>query len=109
MSLPPELQDKKLKIYFPFELLPIFYYKGIEAFIKFLSVVIKIENNFEKITFDENKVMEALKNLKDYKTINGESNVSNGVSILEITKNNVEENEQNIEIRPAILKKIMIF
>lgn len=105
MSLPPELQDKKLKIYFPFELLPIFYYKGIEAFIKFLSVVIKIENNFEKITFDENKVMEALKNLKDYKTINGESNASNGVSILEITKNNVEENEQNIEIRPAILKK----
>jgi hypothetical protein len=49
-------QDKVLKIYFPLALLPIFYYKGYYAFIKFLSVVLKMENNFEKIIFKEDKL-----------------------------------------------------
>ena len=65
-------EDKQDKIInFPFSLLPIFYYKGIEPFIKFLSTVIKIENNFENIIFDEDKVNDALNNLKDYNKENG--------------------------------------
>ena len=66
MSLPDDLQNKNLKINFPFYLLPIFYYKGFEAFIKFLSVVIKIENSFAKIYLDEEKIKEALNNLQVY-------------------------------------------
>ena len=70
MSLPNDTQDKCIKINFPFALLPIFYYKGFEAFIKFLSVVIKIENNFEKIFLIENKIYDALNELKDFQIKN---------------------------------------
>ena len=51
MSISTNLQDKGFKIHFPFALLPIFYYKGFEAFIKFISAVVRIENNFEKIIY----------------------------------------------------------
>ena len=67
MSLPPELQNKNLKIDFPFSLLPIFYYKGSDSFQKFLAIVIKIENNFENIIFDNSKICLALNILNDYK------------------------------------------
>jgi len=67
MSLPPELQNKNLKIDFPFSLLPIFYYKGSDSFQKFLAIVIKIENNFENIIFDNSKICLALNMLNDYK------------------------------------------
>ena len=61
--------EKSFQINFPFSLLPIFYYKGIEAFIKFLSLVITIENSFEKIIFEEGKILEALNKLEEYETL----------------------------------------
>ena len=66
MSLHDNVQNKELLIDFPFSLLPIFYYRGFEAFIKFLSVVLKIENNFEKIYLDEEKIKDALNDLQVY-------------------------------------------
>ena len=66
MSLPKNFNEKNINIEFPFALLPIFYYKGYHAFIKFLSVVIKIENNFQKIIFNESKISEALNDLLDF-------------------------------------------
>ena len=77
MSLPREVNDQNVVINFPFALLPIFYYKGFEAFIKFLCFVIKVENNFEKIYYDEDKVIEALNNLKDFQDTKGEKNNKN--------------------------------
>ena len=61
-----KLNNTSLKIDFPFALLPIFYFKGNDSFQKFLAIVLKVENNFEKIIFDNNLVSEALKLIKDY-------------------------------------------
>jgi hypothetical protein len=90
-------QDKDLKIYFPFALLPIFYYKGYYAFIKFLSVVIKMENNFEKIIFREPKIYDALNDLKDYQSEEKNEEKTNGSSRC--------EKDKPIEIRPPALNK----
>ena len=104
MSLPQDLETKKIKINFPFSLLPIFYYKGIEAFIKFLCDVIKIENNFEKVFFDEDKIMGALNDLKEYKTKEEDLNDSYG-SI----DSDYLGGEKPIELKPVILKKNLDF
>ena len=56
MTESPNIQNNNIKLNLPFSLLPIFYYKGIDAFIKFLSLVIKVDKNFEKIDFIEDKV-----------------------------------------------------
>ena len=100
MSLPKNLQGKSVNIDFPFALLPIFYYKGFEGFIKFLSVVIKIENNFEKIYFDEDKISEALNNLKDFQRTKEEEEKSD--SKLELT---IIKNEKPIDLKPPSLKR----
>ena len=109
MSSPPEIQDKNKIIYFPFEYLPIFYYKGIESFIKFLSSVIKIENNFEKIYFEEDKMAEALNNLKDFMSPEDELNNSNNDSNNSFDyENNFMEKfkkETPIDLKPPILQK----
>jgi hypothetical protein len=68
MSLPKELQNKDLKIDFPFALLPLFYYKGIDTFLKLLSVIIKVENNFEKISFNEEALYIALNHIRNFET-----------------------------------------
>ena len=109
MSSPPEIQEKNKIIYFPFEFLPIFYYKGIESFIKFLSSVIKIENNFEKIYFEEDKMAEALNNIKDFMSPEDELNNSNNDSSNSFDyENNFMEKykkETPIDLKPPILQK----
>ena len=109
MSSPPELQEKSKIIYFPFKLLPIFYYKGIETFIKFLSSVIKIENNFEKINFEEDKIIEALNNIKDFKSPEDELNASNDDSNNSLDYENkfMEKfkKETPIDVKPPIFQK----
>jgi len=109
MSSPPEIQEKDKIIIFPFELLPIFYYKGIESFIKFLSSVIKIENNFEKIYFEEDKIAEALNNIKDFMSPEEELNDSKDDSnnSLEFENNFMEKfiKETPIDVKPPILQK----
>lgn len=69
MALPPEKQNKNLKLTLPIALLPLFYYKGIDTFQKLLVAIVKVENNFEKISFDEKAIKVALNNISDYKNI----------------------------------------
>ena len=76
MSVPKEFQNKKLKIDLPFSLLPLFYYKGIQTFQKLLAAVIKVENNFEKISFNEEALYIALNHIKDFETEETEEKVN---------------------------------
>ena len=75
MNLPKKLQNQDLKVDIPFALIPIFYYKGIDSFIKLLSQIIKVEKNFEEVYFDENSVQKALNNIKDYKILSKKKSV----------------------------------
>ena len=103
MSTSNNLNDSIFKFNFPFSLLPIFYYKGFETFIKFLSAIIKIENNFEKIIFQEEKIIEALNNIKDFQTPKNEDvekeKLNNFLNDLKIKK------EKHTDLRPPILKR----
>ena len=60
--------NKNYQIDFPFSLLPLFYYKGINTFKKLLISIIKFENNYEKIKLDDKSIYNALLNLKDFST-----------------------------------------
>ena len=64
--MPAEKQNDNLKLNLPISLLPLFYYKGIYTFQKLLSTIIKVENNLEKISFDEKQFELALNNIPDY-------------------------------------------
>ena len=103
MSLPNDIQENCFKIYFPLALLPIFYYKGFEAFIRFLSAVIRVENNFEKIYFKEDKVIEALNDIQDYQMKTEEEEEQNKEDKSDFY---FDLNEKKpIEIKPQSLKK----
>ncbi len=60
--------NENLKINFPFALLPLFYFKGIESFQKLLTTILKFENDYKKISFDEEALYVYLNNLKDFET-----------------------------------------
>ena len=120
MSLPKELQNKDLKIDFPFALLPLFYYKGIDTFLKLLSVIIKVENNFEKISFDEESIYVALNNLNDFQTTPKEENEQKNFFFPNISIRNSDDKsefsfqtpkviETPISLRPPILKRNQFF
>ena len=119
MSKPSEKENKCLKIDFPFALLPIFYYKGVDAFQKLLAYVIKIDNNFENIYFDDNKISSALNSIKDYqsnesktKDFDNEDEYYNfdikslykSMSYKNVKKAKKIE-EEPIELRPLVLQK----
>ena len=108
-----ELKDKnsdnKFEFFLPFSLLPIFYYKGFEAFIKFLSIVIKVENNFENIIFEENKISDALNDLKDFKIKNDIEKVNSfEFELKSIFKKSLKK-EMPKQIKPFILKREINF
>ena len=107
MSMPNDEQEKCFQINFPFALLPIFYFKGFETFIKFLSIVIKMENNFEKIIFREHKIYEAINDLKDYqiKNENEDDEKEKNIGL----SNDSLEKEKPMELRPPILNKYKFF
>ena len=100
ISINSEVTNKTVIINFPFDLLPIFYYKGIEAFVNFLSYVIKVENNFEHIYFQQDKIYDALNNLKNYK--------DEDETFLRSCSRNLNGKDQ-IQLKPQILKKIENF
>ena len=103
----PKNPNKNITINYPFALLPIFYYKGFETFIKFLSMTIKIENNFEKIYFENNKIPEILSTLLDYqanKNKEGEEGVSNNFNFTQNYQIRMNKSDKPIEIRPLISK-----
>ena len=58
--------NKNLQIEFPFSLLPLFYYGGIESFKKLLSNIIKFDNNYEKVRIDDDLIYKTIFNLKEY-------------------------------------------
>ena len=102
------IQNNNLKLNLPLSLLPIFYYKGIDAFIKFLSLVLKVDKNFEKINFIEDKVYDALNNLKDYNNIIKE--LDDFDDIFKYDKNPKQSTKylrikKVIHLKPEILKK----
>ncbi len=82
----------------PFSLLPIFYYKGVNAFIKFLSIVIKI-NNFENIVFCKEKIFEALDIMKNYNYTKEEKNKPEEIINSQITTKNI------IDLKPNTLNR----
>ena len=93
----PDSKEKNLKIDLPFSLLPIFYYKGINSFIKFLSIIISI-NNFENIVFCKEKIFEALEDIKDYNNTNeGINEDGEKISSKNIKKNYI------IDLKPNTL------
>ena len=116
MANPPGIQNKCLKKDFPLALLPIFYYKGIDAFQKLLAYVIKVGNNFENIYFDETKISSALKNIKDYQSNESKDNDNDEYYNIDYNslykfmsypdgKNAKKVEEEPIELRPLILQK----
>ena len=105
MFSPNDEEDKCIQINFPFALLPIFYYKGFETFLKFLSVVIKIENNSEKITLIDYKIYDALNELKDFEIKNEDCEIAK-CGDFSFDRN---EKEKIIELRPQMWNKNMNF
>ena len=104
-----ELKDNnnnnKFEFFLPFALLPVFYFKGFESFMKFLSVVIKVENNFEKIIFEEDKISDALNDIKDFKIKNDIEKVNTfEYELKSIFKKSLKK-EMPKQIRPLILKR----
>ena len=57
---------KNQEFNFPFALLPLFYYKGFDTFQKLLSQIIIFNEDYEKITIDENLIYTTLNTLKDF-------------------------------------------
>ena len=50
----------------PFALLPLFYFKGFDTFQKLLSQIIIFNEDYEKISIDENLIYTTLNTLKDF-------------------------------------------
>ncbi len=113
MSVPKEFQNKKLKIDLPFALLPLFYYKGIQTFQKLLAAVIKVENNFEKISFNEEALYIALNHIKDFETEETEEKVN--IDIIRNINDKIElltgerKKKNPISLRPSILRRNIYF
>ncbi len=111
MALPKELKNKKLKIDFPFSLLPLFYYKGIQSFQKLLSACIKVENNFEKVYLDEDSLYIALNHIQDFETEEVEEKVN--IDTIKTIDDKIElltpdfkrEKIEPINLRPPILQR----
>jgi len=114
MAATKKINNKSLKIDFPFSLLPIFYYKGSDFFQKFLALVMKVENNFEKIIFDNNMISEALNNLKDYqvesnKNLNFDINLDYKNLFVKKERKSKLKEIKSISLRPLNLKRNINF
>ncbi len=82
--------NKNLQIEFPFSLLPLFYYKGIESFKKILCSIIQFSNNYENVSINEDLIYNTLNNLKDFRT--DDSELRKG--------SNISKNKSSININP---------
>ena len=78
--------NKNLQIEFPFSLLPLFYYRGIETFKKLLCSVIKFENNYEKVRIDDDLIYEAIINLRNYSLEAKDNEINKKLSLKEPIK-----------------------
>ena len=115
MALPKELKNKKLKIDFPFSLLPLFYYKGIQSFQKLLSACIKVENNFEEVYLDEDSLYIALNHIQDFETEEVEEKVN--IDTIKTIDDKIElltpdfqrDKIVPINLRPPILQRNIFF
>ena len=105
MALPPEKQNKNLKVTLPIALLPLFYYKGIDTFQKLLVAIVKVENNFEKISFDEKD--EDL--FSDKESENNESNNNNNDNNIFIITSPQQKKKKNSKASAGTFIKDEIF
>ena len=67
-----EIKNKNLEIILPFKLLPIFYYKGEEIFKKLLTLIIKFDDNYEKVEFNYKNFSSFINNNIEFNNINEE-------------------------------------
>ena len=114
MDITNESKNDILRIDLPFALLPIFYYKGIEAFQKLLAFVIKIRDHFHKIFFDDDLIITALNNISDYQE-NDNEEIGNDenydfnflYNMISLKKEKIAKKIENkpIQLRPLILQK----
>ena len=93
--------NDNLKINFPFALLPIFYYRGIETFQKFLSTILKFEDNYKKIKVDEKAIYIYLNNLKDFE----DDYVNEFENKIYFLNNNNEQNKNQTKSKKEYIKK----
>ena len=93
-----------LKINFPFALLPLFYYRGIETFQKLLTTILKFENNYKKITVDEEAIYIYLNNLKDFE----EDYVNEFENKIYFLNNNEEKEKETKQKKSSSKKEIPI-
>ena len=88
------IQTKKIKkLYFPFSYLPIFYYKDFQYFRFILLSLIKFSKDFEKISYDEKKMIQFLKNSILFKQ---KSRISDLTSIIQSNIFLSDKNEKEI-------------
>ncbi len=88
------IQTKKVKkLYFPFSYLPIFYYKDFQYFRFILLSLIKFSKDFEKISYDEKKMIQFLKNSILFKQ---KSRISDLTSIIQSNIFLSDKNEKEI-------------
>jgi hypothetical protein len=98
-------KNNNIIINYPFALLPIFYYKGFEPFIKFLCLIIKVENNFEKISFENNRIIEVLNTILDYQTNRDkEEETSKNFNCTQYNTTQIYKKDKPIELRTFISK-----
>ena len=62
--------NKDLELDYPFEFLPIFYYKGYHTFKKLLPSILKLNDKEEKISIDDNSIYFCLKHMKEFSNSN---------------------------------------
>ena len=89
MALPPEKQNKNLKLNLPISLLPLFYYKGIDVFQKLLAFIIKVGKDFESISFDEKAFEIALNTITEFQFNEQQTKITLPCIHLDILDNNI--------------------
>jgi len=88
---------KKNEIILPFDLIPLFYFKNIEYFKEILISLIKFDDNFDKISIDEEEIYSIIKNEENIET-NEKEKIFNETKETEENNNNENENKINLKL-----------
>ena len=88
---------KKNEIILPFDLIPLFYFKNIEYFKEILISLIKFDDNFDKISIDEEEIYSIIKNEENIET-NEKEKIFNETKETEENNNNENKNKINLKL-----------
>ena len=91
---------KNQEFNFPFALLPLFYYKGFDTFQKLLSQIITFDEDYEKISIDEDSIYTTLNSLKDFEIKNENKDIEEN--------NNINKNNTINKLSVNPIKKLFI-